>query len=149
MRAIGLLLGIVVLVALAGAGCQRGPVRPERAVVSGKVVTKQGKPCDGALVVLHPKAPGRGSDAKPVARAAEDGSLSFTTFEAGDGAVPGDYGVTVVWPAKAKEAAMSISGEGGGATGDQLSGRYGNPAATLLSVTVPPSGVTEWVIEVE
>lgn len=140
----------LITVLLAGAaGCQRGPVRPETAPVAGRVVTKAGQPCDGALVVFHPKAPGRSGDAKPVGKTADDGSFSLTTYEASDGAVPGAYGVTVVWPAKAKEAKMSLSSEGGGGGGDQLGGRYGDPAAPKVSVDVPAEGLPSLVVEVE
>ena len=139
----------VVVLAAAIAGCQRGPVRPVTAPVAGRVVTKAGAPCDGALVVFHPTAAGRGADAKPVGKTSDDGSFSLTTYEAGDGAVPGSYGVTVVWPGKAKEAKMSLSSEGGGGSGDQLAGRYGDPASPKITVDVPQEGLPGLVVEVE
>ena len=130
-------------------GCQRGPVRPATAPVAGRVVTKDGSPCDGALVVFHPSAPGRGTDAKPVGKTADDGAFSLTTYEAGDGAVPGSYGVTVVWPGKPKEAKMSLSGEGGGGSVDRLAGRYGDPASPKITADVPKEGLPDLVVEVE
>lgn len=150
MRIHGILVASLITVLVTGAaGCQRGPVRPATAPVAGRVATKDGTPCDGALVVLHPKAPGRSGDAKPVGKTADDGSFSLTTYEANDGAVPGPYGVTIVWPAKANEAKMSLSGEGGGGGADRLGGRYGDPAAPKVSVDVPKEGLPALLIEVE
>lgn len=141
---------VVAVALLVGAsGCGGGPSRPARSPVAGRVVTTAGAPCDGALVVFHPRVPGRATDAKPVATTAADGTFRLTTYETGDGAVPGAYGVTVVWPAKAKEAKMSLSGEGAGGGGDQLGGRYGDPAAPKVSVDVPKEGLPTLVIEVE
>jgi len=148
MRSSGTLVAVM-LFTLAPFGCQRGPVRPATAPVAGRVVTTDGKPCDGALVVFHPKAPGRSADPKPVGRAADDGSFSLTTYETADGAVPGAYGVTVVWPPKAKEAQITLSGEGGGGGGDRLAGRYGDPKEPKVSVDVPKEGLSAVVVEVE
>ena len=150
MRVPGILVAALVMaLGAAFVGCQRGAVRPETAPVAGRVVTKVGKPCDGALVVFHPKAPGRSADAKPVGRTADDGSFSLTTYDANDGAVPGVYGVTVVWPSKAKEAKMALSSEGAGGGGDQLGGRYGDPAAPKVSVDVPKDGLPSLIVEVD
>jgi len=150
MRIHGILVAsLITALAAAGAGCQRGPVRPATAPVAGRVTTKGGKPCDGALVVLHSKAPERSGDAKPVGKTSDDGSFSLTTYEASDGAVPGSYGATIVWPAKVKEAKMSLSSEGGGGGGDQLAGRYGDPNNPRITVEVPKDGLPDFQIEVE
>jgi hypothetical protein len=133
MRIHGILVAsLITALAAAGAGCQRGPVRPATAPVVGRVTTKGGKPCDGALVVLHSKAPERSGEAQPVGKTSDDGSFSLTTYEASDGAVPGSYGATIVWPAKVKEARMSLSSEGGAAAATN------SPAATAIR-TIPAS----------
>jgi hypothetical protein len=59
--------------------------------VSG-VVTFRGKPLEGARVVFISKDPG-GLPASGITD--EDGIYHLTTFEAGDGAVAGTYGVKV------------------------------------------------------
>jgi hypothetical protein len=138
-----------VLVVTGVVGCGGGPSKPARAPVSGKVVTKQGKECDGALVVFHPAAPGRSADSKPVGTTGTNGSFSLTTFEPGDGALPGDYGVTIVWPASTKSAQISLSSEGGGGGGDQLAGRYGDPRSPKIKISVPKEGLADLRLEVE
>jgi len=139
--------GVLVVTGLVG--CGGGPSRPARAPVAGKVVTKGGKDCDGALVVFHASAPGRATDAKPVGKAGADGSFALTSFETNDGAIPGDYGVTIVWPASTKSAKFSLSSEGGGGGGDQLAGRYGDPRSPKITVSVPKEGLTDLRLEVE
>jgi hypothetical protein len=67
-----------------------------------------------------------------------------------DGAVPGDYGVTVVWPSKANgERELSLSGEGGGGGADQLGGRYGDPRTPAIKLTIPAQGNSDIQLQVE
>lgn len=139
-------VGVVAVIGFIGCG---GPTLPARALVSGKIVTKRGSACDGALVVLHPLAPGRSADAKPVGTTGADGSFALTTFEAGDGAIPGDYGVTIVWPASVKSAQISLSSEGGGGGADQLAGRFGDPRNPRITIGVPKEGLPNLVLEVD
>lgn len=61
--------------------------------VSGKV-TVNGTPVANAGIVFHPKD-GKGRPA--MAETAEDGTYRLTTFKAGDGALKGEYQVTLVW----------------------------------------------------
>lgn len=96
----------------------------------------KGAPCDGALVVFHPLASDRVNDPKPVATTDANGNFSLTTFALDDGAIEGDYGVTIVWNVPDKEAKFSLSGEGGGGGTDKLQGRYGNPSSPKLKATV-------------
>jgi hypothetical protein len=131
---------------LAGCGPRGGP-RPVAA--GGRVVTAAGAPCGGALVVFHPQAADRVNAAKPVATTADDGSFRLTTGSPDDGAVPGEYGVTVVWPERAKEGRLSLSSEGGGGGPDRLGGRYGNPGRPKIKVTIPPTGDPALTITVE
>jgi hypothetical protein len=102
------------------------------------VLTEDGQVCDGALVVFHPRDPGLENSAKPVATTDGAGKFVLTTFSQGDGAVPGDYGVTIVWnKATTGGGKLSLSDEGGGASGpDQLKNRYGDPREPKLFATV-------------
>jgi hypothetical protein len=120
----------VTLVALTGCGGGTPPVEKAEGTV-----TVKGQPAAGALVVFHPKDAGRENDPKPVATVRDDGTFTLTTFADGDGAPAGEYGVTVVWNAKGKEAKLSLSSEGG-AGADRLGGRYGDPRQPKLSATV-------------
>jgi hypothetical protein len=119
--------------------------------VSGAVITTSGEACDGALVVFHPRDAGRENDAKPVATTDAEGRFELTTFAEGDGALPGEYGVTIVWNKPAEEGKISLFGDEGSAPGgqDRLGGRYGIPKSPKLEATVTPDGENEFRFEVE
>lgn len=124
-------------------GC--GKAAPVTAEIRGELKTAAGTPCGGALIVFHPQEPNRVNAAKPVAIAEADGSFVVRTFSDSDGAEPGNYKITVVWPQdkNAKEAKMSLSsegGEGGGGGPDRLKGAYGDPNTTKLGVTIKAEG---------
>jgi hypothetical protein len=61
--------------------------------ISGKV-TVNGVPVANAGIVFHPHD-GKGRPAS--AETTEDGTYRLTTFNAGDGALKGEYRVTLVW----------------------------------------------------
>jgi hypothetical protein len=84
----GRLLWGLLLAASAGvAGCSRGgPVK-----VNG-TITLDGKPLPGATVTFLPSREG-GRSASGLTEA--DGSFNLTTFKPGDGALPGEYKITV------------------------------------------------------
>ena len=84
-----LVVGVLVSAAV---GCGGGTGFEKPVPVTGKVVF-QGKPVDGAMVTFLSKAEGAGRSAS--GQTAADGSFSLTTFKTGDGALPGDYLVTV------------------------------------------------------
>jgi hypothetical protein len=71
---------------LAGCGGQGKPVKVEG------VVTLDGKPFPGATVTFFP-AEGNGRSASGLSE--EDGSFRLTTFKPDDGALPGEYKITV------------------------------------------------------
>lgn len=73
------------------AGADGDSDRPATAPVSG-VVTLDGTPVEGAQVALNPEDPtGQGA----FGRTDAEGRYELTTFETADGAVPGNYIVTV------------------------------------------------------
>lgn len=129
-------------------GC--APSEPIPVSTKGIVKTKSGRPCDNALVVFHPLEQDRLNDPKPVARTDKDGYFVLTTFAENDGALPGEYAVTVVWPGQDPKASkMSMTGEGGAVGADQLKGKFGNPSKPLLKATIPNGGVQELSLEVD
>jgi hypothetical protein len=73
-----------------GGGASLDPNRPATAPVSG-TVTYKGAAVPGAIVTFH--APGDSPSAFGTTDAS--GTYQLTTFSAGDGAVPGEYRVTV------------------------------------------------------
>ena len=83
-------LGVAVAgLALAAAGCGRGGKKP--VPVKG-TVTLDGKPVSLALVMFVPQKEG-GMMAHGVTN--HDGEFELTTYKPNDGALPGDYNVTV------------------------------------------------------
>ena len=76
---------IAALVALSGCGEKTGTIP-----ISGKV-TYLGNPVANARVVFTPKSGGRPADGNTN----KDGGYRLGTFMAGDGALPGEYSVTI------------------------------------------------------
>lgn len=116
------------------AGCSTTP--PKTFPVQGSVKTTTGEPCSGALVVFHPTEEARLNAPKPFATCGVDGAFRLTTFQEGDGAAPGEYAVTVVWPSDVVAGEMSLSSEGKAVGADRLRNNYGDPRSPRLKATV-------------
>jgi hypothetical protein len=90
------------------------------------------------------------NDPKPVATAEDSGEFVVRTFTMDDGAVPGEYGVTVVWPGENQgNSGLSLSGEGSSGGADRLGGKYGNPKDPKIKVTIPANGDLNMKIEID
>ena len=88
-----LFVGAVLAVTAGCGGSSLGTPVP----VTGKIIY-QGQPVEGAQVTFHAKADtGEEGAVRRSAngRTAADGTFSLTTFKTGDGALPGDYVITV------------------------------------------------------
>jgi hypothetical protein len=96
--------------------------------VHGVVLDGKNKPAKGAVVVFHPTA-GDAQDCRPVGTVDDNGEFVLTTYQSGDGAPAGDYVVTLVRPAPRR---TPLDREGG----DLLQGRFADPAASKITVTV-------------
>jgi hypothetical protein len=101
------------------------------------------------LIVFHYQGAGREKVQNPMATVAKDGSFELTTYAHADGAPEGEYGITIVWRQKGKEAKMSLSGEGGGGTVDMLDGRYGDVTSPKLKKTVKKGEPNEFRFDLE
>lgn len=103
---------VVILALFTGVlvGCGGAPEdnRPDRTPVSGSVVIG-GVPVPGAMVVFSPaiQEGGRGA----MGTTDKDGNFALTTFEKGDGAVPGDYIVLVSKLEQSQAASAPIVNE--------------------------------------
>lgn len=129
-------------------GCT--PSTPGPVAAKGTVMTKGGRPCDNALVVFHPLEKDRINDPKPVGKTDTQGGFVLTTFAENDGAIPGEYAITVVWPGQnSKSSKLSMTGEGGAAGADQLKGKFGDPSKPLLKATIPSQGAPDLAFEVD
>jgi len=126
------LLAVLILV-VGTIGCGQG--RPKTVPVSG-TVTLDGQPVDGASVTFYPASGGRPAMGTTDAQ----GNFTLTTFEKGDGAIPGTYNVTVT-----KVAAGEASPDEQSDTGEALMGAEDTEGKSLLPVkysSVKTSGLT-------
>lgn len=114
-----LILHMLTLAAIPGCGSggDRVVVHP----VTGKLLV-DGKAPEGAVMVFHPVTPPEKEVNKPAARVQADGKFQVTTYDAHDGAPPGDYVVTVTWGAPPSP--------------DKLGGKFRDPTKSQLKVTV-------------
>lgn len=99
-------------------------------------LTVDGKPGSGLLVVFHPTDDPVANALDPRCVVGLDGTFVVSTHNAGDGAPPGSYRVTIHDP-----AAPSISAEEGGPAAatparSRVPSRYTDPARSGLVATV-------------
>jgi hypothetical protein len=129
-------LGLGVLLWVVGCGAGGKPVKTEG------VVTLDGKPLDGATVEFHPDPPGKGSHIA-AGRTGGDGTFHLTTFNTGDGAMPGTYKVLV---SKTEEMKTEGAPTGAGdpkaamdmASKMKMMGKKGPPHPDKEKSPVPP-----------
>lgn len=151
----------VVCFSLGVIGCSGAPEdRPTVVPVTGKV-TYKGEPVTGALVTFASEKSPRSA----TATTGSDGRFSLTTFDSGDGAIPGEHLVTITKlesqattsdPATANAPDLSkglptsyptADGKGkvklpsGGKS--QLPAKYSDPKAPPLKATINASGKNE------
>src|SRR5438067_11806336 len=94
---------------VAAAGCARSANRPVS--VSGRVLV-DGRPAAGATVVFHRQGESNADAARPIGTTDANGEFHLTTQKANDGAVPGNYRVTVSWYAAAPAGKRAAEGDG-------------------------------------
>lgn len=123
-------LTALMLFTIGGCGENWAPVQP----TSG-TVKFNGKVPAGARILLHAiKPPEDGSLAvTPAGRVEDDGSFKITSYQAGDGATPGEYVVTVEWYPVDKD---------GNVGANAIPKEYSNPTTSPLKVTVSNDGPT-------
>ncbi len=88
----------------------------------------------GAKLVLHAVTPQGPEAVAPTASVKPDGSFVVTTYQAGDGAPPGDYVVTVQWYKIDKD---------GNVGPNVIPVEYGNPKTSPIKVTINAGGPTQ------
>lgn len=110
--------------------------RAETVPVTGSL-SVNGEPATGAVITLYPQG-GEVDErrSKPFAVVGEDGSFQLKTYEANDGAPPGDYVATVKWPWDVTTLSLAAT--------DRLKGTYESPSASDWRVTV---GESDTVLE--
>lgn len=112
-------------------GCGDG--RPTPYPVHGAVLVN-GKPATGAVVTLIPDNPPDSElrVPKPMAEVDASGKFEVGTYEPGDGAPAGGYGLSILWienvdPTADPESVPVV---------DRLDGRYADPQTTGLTVEI-------------
>lgn len=127
-----LLVSLFVLPSLLlGCSTEKKTDRPETVKVQG-VVLLDGAPVEGASITFQ--ADGQQNSA--VGRTDQAGKYFLTTFEPGDGAVAGNYNISIVKyedPGKPKTGTTLP-------VVNLLPEKYSKPKTSGLSVTVPESG---------
>lgn len=130
---LGLLLGASLLLA----GCGRSGPTP--VPVQGNI-TREGQPLKGAAVMFLPAAGGR-----PATGVTDDaGVFHLQTFQPNDGAIPGEYRVSVAFADQVSSEGVKadngvvLSGSSGPATGPKSTGyeKYARPDESGLTATV-------------
>jgi hypothetical protein len=121
--------------ALLGSSCRRGPACFP---VHGQMFVGN-EPAAGALVVFVPTGDKDPMAPRPSATVAEDGSFVLRTYDSTsrtvqDGAPPGSYGVTVLWPPAGGKEQRSVREDG--VLPDRLNGRYSDAASPQLQAEV-------------
>lgn len=110
-------------------GCGEEP-RPLCQPVSG-VVLVNGKPAKDLLVSYHPQAATPGNAIAATGRTDAEGKYTLSSFMPNDGAPPGEYIITAVWP-----TSFQRIGEQEYPVGDRLGGVYSNKANATLKATI-------------
>lgn len=132
------LIGIATAAILVSAGCGGPPDgRLETHPVSGQVIIN-GEPAEGCIVAFVPLDAELKGEVMPGGTTDTEGRFQLTTYETGDGAPAGEYGVTLRWEAKdwlGREAEMAVDPvEPVGP--DRLQEQFASPEKSGLQVTV-------------
>jgi hypothetical protein len=141
----------VLVAAVLAAGCG-GSGKPPVLPAGGKVMFKKTTPPVDALVVFHPVDPAEEKriGGKPFAKVKEDGTFALSTYADGDGAPAGEYGVTIEWRVKPKDAKFALGvGDGGGGGTSALDPKYSNPQKPFTRVTVKPGDPNRFTFDVD
>lgn len=118
--------------------------QPETFVVTGQVVLNDGTPLQfGTIETLsvEKRVNARGT-IQP------DGTFSLTTFNEGDGAVPGEHRVVIIQTTSTPFAASSAVGMRH-SHGHEIAAKYRNFSTSGLSFTVVPDSTNEVLLRVD
>lgn len=120
------------------AGCTAQEPKPKLVPVRVKVFSGE-KPAAGALVTLHPEAPSLWT---PRGIVEADGTLVPGIAQGSNGATPGRYRVTVLWPrgVETQPRERQVEAAFSGDVADRFDGKLADPKTTTLSLTVEPAG---------
>lgn len=124
------LLVTMLLLSLLLIGC--GQPKPNMVPVTGKV-TQAGQPVTAGSIYLHAASADAYQKDTPSSMLQLDGSFTIKTFPFGEGVPPGDYKVTLS-PELASRLKLP---------------QHGTVTETPLQITVPPEGLSNWLIDLK
>lgn len=128
----------IVVLTLLVAGCSKS----DMVAVTG-TVTLNGQPADSVEVMFNPQGSGRMATSHTDA----SGRFSLSTAAPGDGALPGDYAVTLTeYYPPGKPPAMP---KGGGLLPSRFPPQYQNPTQSPLKAKVERGGKNEFAFDVK
>lgn len=126
MRCFSSVIPLVLCALVVASGC--GPSGPTMVKVKGTVEFK-GEPLHGGKITFNPKNPKEGHVAQ--SDIGESGEFELSTFKSGDGAVAGDYLVSVISVLEGSEVLEKDRGLGIGGK-SVIPERYGDPKTSKL-----------------
>ena len=140
-----LVVASVLCLAFASSGCGEAVDKSKAgrpATVNAKgSATFNGKPLDGAVIVLAPKKSG-GIAASGITDA--NGNFDLQAFPPDSGAVPGDYHVIITkmsTPPQTNHEGGSDGSIPGAPSVSLIPKKYGRPDQSKLGVTIPDAGI--------
>lgn len=127
---------LLLVVALVATGCGRAkPTTLAVFPVAGRVLVNGVAPAR-AEIRMKPKIPFEDPlkrSVEPYAFVQDDGSFRIGTYSGDDGAPPGEYSLTMVWPVITVEGGEDVRGA------DRLKGKFGNPNSPIATFVVEES----------
>ncbi|GAB6187345.1 hypothetical protein JCM17478_28470 [Thermopirellula anaerolimosa] len=143
-----MLAGAALAAIVLGGACNRGSDKPKTYPVTG-TVTMNGQPVPGATVTFTPKEPAAPGQEGPLAASAvtdNEGKYQIGTFAKGDGALPGEYLVSVTkyegagptggGSGSEEEYTPPVPGQEAPVPKNVLPAQYANPNTSGLSFKV-------------
>lgn len=157
MRSVAFIL-VLGAVALVGCSSDDGADDLPETVSAEGVLTLDGKPLEGASIVLSPSDPA-GYAASTIS--GTNGKFRLQSFPMKDGAVPGNYQIAVTksvesggagaWKPEdfGEDAAHAAESPPPSSLKNVLPAQYADPQTSGLSLTIPPEGLSDYEIELK
>ncbi|MCI0378410.1 MAG: DUF4198 domain-containing protein [Gemmataceae bacterium] len=101
--------------------------------VQGKVLSEK-QPAAGVVLTFHPKGGDPVKTIRPIGLTKADGSFTLTTGEK-EGAAPGEYVVTFIWPEEIAKKKGDFSTEPADSR-DRLDGKYADPGRSQYKAQI-------------
>lgn len=138
----------LVLVFLSGCGSGQPEAKTFETVPAAGTLTWNGKPLAGFRITLHPA----GGEARTASGVTDDsGKFVLGTDEAGDGAVPGQHAIAVIWEPPADDGLGDVVEDPSKMPKPpvELPAQYASEQTSGKTVEIPAAGNTDLKIELE